>query len=908
MARTTSSKNGNGSAPAASGALSATAIRRLREQKDSLENVVAGFGGEKDKRSYSRYTFTELDRMQLEAAFRQDWIARKVILCPAQDETREWRGWQASNAQIEKLEETERRLGVQRTTKQARTLARLFGGSVMFVGTGDKLESEELKLEAIKRDGIKFLHVVSRYRVTAGRVITDVTSPWFGSHEYYQVNSTQGVQVQVHPSRVIRFLGAETPDIVESQGWGDSALQAVDDAVKDAGVCAGGIAQLIWEAKIDVVKIPGLMDGVSRAEYREALIARMQLANVAKSTVNALLMDKEEEWERIQQNFGTLPDILKMYLLIVSGAADIPATRMLGQSPAGMSATGESDIRNYYDRISSDQKNELQPTIAPLDEMLIRCALGSRPKDIYYEWNPLWQQTEMEKATTAKSKADTFSIDVSSAIIPESALLEMRVNQLVEDGTYPGIEDAMAKAELEETNVDETDPEVQTAEQKRAANENEDPEKKSAPPFGKKKVAVGDEFGDVGAPPEDRRDRSPFEDEFDPDQDRDKEGKWSRGGGGGGKTEKEGDEGGSPTEKQIASLPSGKIGELERHTAMRDYAPKELDWEYDREYGVYMKGRFPDAFTSRDDFQAKYDAAPLEHLSIGELRGLGNSMAASGLNKGEKWVHQTFGHRRDATRILKDLKTGKTAPPIVLKANGKLTLMAGQTRLAAGLALGRSVPVKIISVQRKTKDELDYDPDQDRDKEGQWTKGGGGGGGSKEDQKSMVSLAKITGPKKAKSHAEHAQKAIDKVGLGGKMSVAQGAHVVAYTTDSYRMINESLRSGSMSKDQSAFASQLNAALSKLPSYKGTVTRGAPIESGRYYSPGMIVKERAFTSTSKKSTSRFNSNDTKFVITSKTGKDISSFSKHPGEKEVLFRSGTRFRVTKLERNSIHMTEV
>jgi len=38
---------------------------------------------------------------------------------------------------------------------------------------------------------------------------------------------------------------------------------------------------------------------------------------------------------------------------LASGAADIPMTRLLGQSPAGMNATGDGDMRNYYDRIEA---------------------------------------------------------------------------------------------------------------------------------------------------------------------------------------------------------------------------------------------------------------------------------------------------------------------------------------------------------------------------------------------------------------------------------------------------------------------------------------------------------------------------------------------------------------------------
>lgn len=162
---------------------------------------------------------------------------------------------------------------------------------------------------------------------------------------------------------------------------------------------------------------------------------------------------------------------------------------------------------------------------------------------------------------------------------------------------------------------------------------------------------------------------------------------------------------GQPGGGEFAGSGGGeKIGNLEKHGAMREYTAKELDWEYNREYLVYSKPIFPEAFKSREDFQKQYEAAPIVHLSEQQLRALGNSMAAGGLGKNEAWVHQTFGHRRDSKAIIKELKSGKTAPPIVLQHGDKMRLMAGQTRLAAGMALGKSVPVKLIKVRGKTDD------------------------------------------------------------------------------------------------------------------------------------------------------------------------------------------------------------
>lgn len=130
----------------------------------------------------------------------------------------------------------------------------------------------------------------------------------------------------------------------------------------------------------------------------------------------------------------------------------------------------------------------------------------------------------------------------------------------------------------------------------------------------------------------------------------------------------------------------------------RDYTPKELDWEYEVEYLKYSRPSFPIAFASRGEFQAAFDAAPLVTLVDDDLRNVRNSMAYLAKGRNETWLQGTFSHRRDVDRIVRDLREGETAPPILLRDENGLWLMAGQTRLACGLALGIDVPVKVIQL------------------------------------------------------------------------------------------------------------------------------------------------------------------------------------------------------------------
>jgi phage-related protein (TIGR01555 family) len=411
---------------------------------DSFVNLLSGLGvSGRDKAAAQQYANTLLTQPQLELAYRGDWIARKVVDIPANDSTRAWRSWEADEGDIEALEDAEKGLKLQNKLQYAMKRARLYGGAAMILGVDVGKPEEELNVELVTTDSLKFVHVATRYELTAGEVERDLMSPWFGQPKYYERNMgvVSAPYVRIHPSRVIRFVGSEYPDPWQApDAWGDSVLQTVDDAIKAAGIVTGSIATLISEAKVDVIKTPGLTEALSTVDGTDRLTKRFSYANTSKSIVNALILDSEEEWQRMNATFTGMPDVLQMYLLIASGAADIPATRMLGQSPAGMNATGESDIRNYYDRIKSDQVTQLQPSLAMLDEVLIRSALGTRDPSIHYSWNSLWQLDNVAKAELENKRASTYKIDVDAGLIPIDIMRKARENQLMEDGTYPGLE------------------------------------------------------------------------------------------------------------------------------------------------------------------------------------------------------------------------------------------------------------------------------------------------------------------------------------------------------------------------------------------------------------------------------------------------------------------------------------
>lgn len=417
---------------------------------DTLKALVGGLGNpERDKAAGLYYAEPVWDDAQLVNAYRGAWLPRKIVDIPAEDACREWRSWQADADQITKIEAEEKRLNLQAKVLEAKIKARLFGGAAIFIGTGDARPEEEFRPDRIKAGGIQYLNVMTRRQLRAGEIENDPQSPMFGQPKWYEISSQAG-QVRIHPSRLVRFIGSPLPDddLVDplTRGWGDSVLTSTLRAIQQADGTSANIASLVFEAKIDVVRVPSMMANLSDPTYRQRLIDRFALAAAAKGNNGTLILDKEEEYEQKSATFQTLPDVLDRFFQQVSGAADIPMTRLFGQSPGGLNASGESDLRNYYDRISSLQELEMRPAMAVLDEALVRSALGARPDEIFYSWTPLWQVTAKEKADIGKTNAETIKTLNDTGLFPPEALAKTGANMLVENSILPGFDQAIEEA------------------------------------------------------------------------------------------------------------------------------------------------------------------------------------------------------------------------------------------------------------------------------------------------------------------------------------------------------------------------------------------------------------------------------------------------------------------------------
>lgn len=410
---------------------------------DGLANVVTGRGTSVDRSMHNFWFGMSMPAQQIEAAYRTSWLIRQIVDIPAYDQTRAGRDWDADDAQIEKIEAEEKRIGYWQKVRQALIYGRL-GGGALFINLGD---NPAAPLPAtIRTEQIVSLVPLYRTQITLGVADDDTLSPYFDEPVDFALNTAS--RPKIHRTRLVFFKGQPVPGFSsvnwEDRFWGDSVVQVVNEAVQNAMTATSGFSALVDEAKIDVFKFKDLANTIADPNGGEAKMRkRIDLATTEKSIHRSISLDAGDEWETRTLNFSGAKDMITTLMGLVAGAADIPATRLLGKSPDGMNSTGEGDSANYFQSVASQQESSLRPALDQLDAVVMPSA--GVPTDLTYNFSPLRVLTESQLAEIDSKEATTLKTLVETALFSEAALEEAYSNRMVESQRWPGYKDARTK-------------------------------------------------------------------------------------------------------------------------------------------------------------------------------------------------------------------------------------------------------------------------------------------------------------------------------------------------------------------------------------------------------------------------------------------------------------------------------
>lgn len=400
---------------------------------DGWVNVLTGYGNaSRDKRlaaTYRRTNRVTFDREGLSELYGSDDLAANIVDIPAEEAVREWFELHIQEEDGDADPETASGvmqeldvLGAQEALGDAIAWARLYGGSLILLGADDGQEVDQpLNMDSIR--SLDWITVLDRFDVEVESFYTDPMSDKFGLPEFYRLTGSTDIQSGgqsvpfefnsvVHESRTIRFDGSRTTRRRkrENQGWADSVMERMLDVVRDYQATQQGVAHLLITFSQAVFKIKDLAKALA-SDADNLVLKRLTLLDMARSIVKAVPLDAEhEEYENKGAAVTGMADLVDRQMMRVSSAARIPVTLLFGRSPAGLNATGESDIRLFYDRVAAFQEIQLRPRIEYLLTVLMNAqdgpTSGVEPESWSFDFIPLYQESSKEKAETRKLIAE----------------------------------------------------------------------------------------------------------------------------------------------------------------------------------------------------------------------------------------------------------------------------------------------------------------------------------------------------------------------------------------------------------------------------------------------------------------------------------------------------------------------
>ena len=426
---------------------------------DAFSNPIARLGyGTQDLLQATQYPLTRTTQnyQMLTSLYRENWIVQNIIETIPGDMVRKWYTLKCNVAPeyVDALQRLERKVHLRKSLLEGMYWGRLYGGAagIIMVRGQDDL-TQPLDYDLILPGCFLGLMILDRWSGIYPEMgqVTDPSDPDLELPEYYTIRDEESGTLisKVHHSRILRFTGRELPyneKIMETY-WGESEIEAIYSELVKRDNVSGNIASLTFRANVNYLETDSLdqMLAVNNTEAQRRFWQTLQTQSVIESNFGTRLVNKGDVMHNTQYTFTGLADVYDRVMMDVSGAAKTPVTKLFGRSPAGMNATGESDMNNYYDYIDGLRENQLRPLLERLLPIMALSAWGTVPDDLDIDFPPLQTPNSSEIADIVEKKTQAILAAFQSDLIDAATSLKELKTLSDETSMYNSISDEAIK-------------------------------------------------------------------------------------------------------------------------------------------------------------------------------------------------------------------------------------------------------------------------------------------------------------------------------------------------------------------------------------------------------------------------------------------------------------------------------
>jgi phage-related protein (TIGR01555 family) len=425
-------------------------MRGMVARADGFMSSITGLGDpNRDKtRSFQPYLDAALDIETCATLFNGGAIGRRVASALPEKALKQGFGLASSNGDMDPKEMQQQAKEVLSDAKRIKLTAKCmeadiwgrvfgFGGIIMGV-SGSGTPQDPLDDEIAT--SLDWIMVVDRREMIPDSYYADPASEKFGEIEFYRIQPVAGFSSEaqsrakalaslgmtIHETRVVRFGGQLTSrrDRIQNAGCDFSIYQGSMKALQQCENNWDSVCQLMSDMSQGVFSIEGLIKMLA-AGNEQALLTRMQALDKGRSTARAIVLDADKEkFERVPTPMSGVDEIMMRSWQYLAATYEMPMTVLWGVSPAGMNATGESDIRLWYDNVQAHRELDLGPPMLRILRLLSKTLGHTAPDSWEITWPSLWQMTAPEQADYRIKTVQADDIEIKNGTsLPEEVAL-----------------------------------------------------------------------------------------------------------------------------------------------------------------------------------------------------------------------------------------------------------------------------------------------------------------------------------------------------------------------------------------------------------------------------------------------------------------------------------------------------
>lgn len=390
----------------------------------------------------------------------QDPLIRAGIETIADDMTRKFinltsKGDIDLSAKISELESDLQKFRVKSIFNQAISMCGYQGGCLVYIDVGP-LDDDEKKTPlfldsfTFKKGMLRGFKVIEPINIYPG--IYDTLDPT--SEDYFNPETWFILGKEYHKSRFLYFAQNEVPLILKPlyNFFGISLAQQVLEYVQNFTENRRSAQRLLNKFSMTVWRTD--MSAFLNNGSCESLVQRVKFANSQRSNDGMFLLDKErEELEQINTPLAGVTDIVSMSLDLAPVILGISKDKYFGDLPKGLNASSEGTNRIYYDKIHSLNEKISYDAVEKVLKILQLNLYGEIDSNISFEFAPLWEMDERERAEINKINADTAAIYVDRGSLsntevrgaladnPNSGYSNIDVDDVPETDNFDDIDD-----------------------------------------------------------------------------------------------------------------------------------------------------------------------------------------------------------------------------------------------------------------------------------------------------------------------------------------------------------------------------------------------------------------------------------------------------------------------------------